>query len=582
MMKSWLTRRPRSLSSKLIVNFFVSTLLPFAVITQIATAVYGDQYTKDTNQLVDNTLTSISLNISTYLNELEQLTLTPYYDSDFIYLLHTKKNSGDRYTEPLGDLPIERTLDYMMSFIRNSRTDILSTIIVSEDSPLYYSTNSPQSSIAIDYPYSQQSWYSKAIQADGRAVLIGPHDQDYFIPSTNKQIFSVARSIVDLKTRNNIGLMKVDVNTIVFNNIFQNLYFNVPSKIILLDAPGNLIYSNAEIDESALKRIAAGNETVQQNGLTWNVLSKQVMPYEWNVYVLLDAKALNSKTSWIYLVSILLYISGCICALFFYLFLNQRIVKSVKQLKAVMAQVRRGNFASRYKAKHDDEITVLGEAFNHMTEQLEDKIQKEYVMALKQRNSEYKALQAQMQPHFLFNTLNGFIGLNQIGESALLEKSMYQLSSMLRYVLIDTDLVPLSREMQFISDYCDLQKLRFDDKLNFTIEYEEEASDWLVPKLILQPLVENAILHGIEPLSRSCQLTVWAGSMIRDGITYLQIVIEDDGKGFDMQADYSNRIGLENTKDRLLLFNADSKFHLESRVGSGVKITIELPERGAS
>ncbi len=202
-----------------------------------------------------------------------------------------------------------------------------------------------------------------------------------------------------------------------------------------------------------------------------------------------------------------------------------------------------------------------------------------YGELLEKREAEYRALQAQIQPHFLYNVLNGLVGLNRMGDARGLESALFSLKDMLRYILDSSRWTSVADELAFVARYCELQRLRFADRLTVRIHHDEQASRCRIPKLLLQPVVENAVIHGIEPLDRPGLLTVEASMAGENGRKVLHITVADDGIGFlTGGTDGEERIGLANVRERLRIAYPDSRFFLESNPGAGTRISIEIPD----
>ena len=298
--------------------------------------------------------------------------------------------------------------------------------------------------------------------------------------------------------------------------------------------------------------------------------------YPWTITVLLSNQELQSRTNIIYLTALLVYLVGVMTAAFSHLLISKRMVASIDSMKEVFAAIQNRDFAKKYHYTSNTELDDLGDFLNQTAEQLEKTIEREYVLALKQKDSEFRALQAQIHPHFLFNTLNNFIALNQLGDRETLENSLYALSEMLRYILKAPALIPLSQEMKFIDDYCALQKLRFNDRLTCQIISCPGTEQILIPKLLLQPIVENSILHGIEPCSRPCRVQV----TVKRKEEFLVITIGDDGVGFCPKDCAGGSIGLGNVRERLKSYSPGSYMSIESAPGRGTTtmIFLELEE----
>jgi two-component system sensor histidine kinase YesM len=569
----------RPLNMKLVLIFMISTLLPLLLTTYIVARVFIERNSNDTGILIDNTLISLSQSLSGYLNELDQLTLIPYYNDDFIAALKVMASDSYESMSRYQVLSITSMLDSQLRFVRNTRKDIMSTLIVSDNKPLFYSTNNPLNDVTPNYEFAESDWYQEALQASGDAVFINPHKQDYFTRTKNETVFSVARTIREIPSKRPISVIIADANTVVLQKMFQDIDFHVPSRIVLLDQEQNFVYSNHEVSPALFRPMPENHSIVRDGDSSYLVVRRTVAPYNWELVVLLSNSHLEQKTLWVYLNSALLYIICLVVAFLFYQGLSRKVMGPVKEIIKTMRKVEQGDFTARYPTHTKDEFDVIGQSLNSMIGELKQKIEMEYVLVLTQRNSEYKALQSQIQPHFLFNMLNGFITLNQIGERELLEKSIIDLTLLLRYILNQTEMTTLEEEMHLIEKYSSLQQLRFGHRLQVLMSCEDGVRPYKVPKLILQPLVENAIIHGVEPLNSPCTLTVAADTVWEDGVLFVRIRIEDDGVGFDTQLlDEHGQVGLANTRERLQLCFPDSLFRLESAVGVGTSIIIMIPE----
>jgi sensor histidine kinase YesM len=206
-----------------------------------------------------------------------------------------------------------------------------------------------------------------------------------------------------------------------------------------------------------------------------------------------------------------------------------------------------------------------------------------YKELLEKREAEYRALQAQIQPHFLYNVLNGLVGLNRMGDARSLESALFSLKDMLRYILDKGRWTTVGEELDFVGRYCELQQLRFADRLAVSISRDDAVCSLPIPKLLLQPVVENAVIHGIEPLDRPGILTVEALVVGQNGGSTARIIVADNGAGFLPGSDaIAERIGLANVQERLRMAYPDSRFSIDSGIGRGTRICIEIPLQGSN
>ncbi|MCU1264693.1 MAG: hypothetical protein JWM21_1011 [Acidobacteria bacterium] len=192
--------------------------------------------------------------------------------------------------------------------------------------------------------------------------------------------------------------------------------------------------------------------------------------------------------------------------------------------------------------------------------------------------AQLQTLKMQLQPHFLFNTLNGIAGLVRDSRNKAAVDMLVGLSDLLRYTLENAGKqeVPLKEELEFLELYLDIQQMRFSDRLKVEMHVSPETLDALVPNLILQPLVENAIRHGIS--RRMAAGTISIRAERDDGL--LSITINDDGPGLkrDDGSKAVDGVGLSNTRARLTqLYGEQQKFTLADRPGGGVEATLVIP-----
>lgn len=200
-----------------------------------------------------------------------------------------------------------------------------------------------------------------------------------------------------------------------------------------------------------------------------------------------------------------------------------------------------------------------------------------YRQLIELREAEYQSLQAQIQPHFLYNILNGLVGLNRMGDRRGVESAVLDLKDLLRYTLDPGHTVTLDAELGFIRKYFDLQKLRFGERFDYSIDCPPGTGTLPVPKLLLQPLAENALIHGIEPWPEAGRVELKA----ERGTSGVRIVVQDNGAGFDPQRhDPTTRVGLLNVTRRLELAYPGSGFRIDSAPGRGCTVQIDIQTPG--
>jgi len=272
------------------------------------------------------------------------------------------------------------------------------------------------------------------------------------------------------------------------------------------------------------------------------------------------------------------------------------ITRPIKKLSRSMRRLQTGDFTQRVFFEGNDEIGLLGHGYNLMVQRIKSLINDVYASRLKQKEAELKTLQAQIRPHFLYNTLNTICWEAEKKGDKEIADMVYSLSQVFRLSLNDgRDSFTLAQEMELVKNYLFLQQNRFRDRFQFEISLEEGLSDFIVPKLLLQPLAENAVIHGIEPLPESGLIAVNAYRRDR------QIVLEvqDNGAGITMDKLHELRerlalggaleelegggrpgFALANVQERLGLYYTGATLEIESTEGAGTRIVIQIAVEG--
>ena len=313
----------------------------------------------------------------------------------------------------------------------------------------------------------------------------------------------------------------------------------------------------------------------QYNGLTgWKTFS--VISID-NLFA--DSDALKKHITW-------LVIGAISFMLLAILLMYNSITRPLNDLSKAMKTVQDGNFELQLIHDRKDEIGQLTDSFNYMVNKINLLIREVYQEKLAQKSAEIEALQAQINPHFLYNTLDSINWmLIDRGEMDISE-IIVSLGKLMQYC-IDTDnaLVSLEQEYQYIQDYLCIQKNRLEERLQYSLEIDPPLRELLVPKLILQPLVENSIKHAIEPCKKQGLISI--RSFLCNG--KINISVHDNGCGMtpeqllklqqpDKRGSGQTGIGVKNVEKRLkLFFGDDSELRIESEQGVGTTMTIIIP-----
>lgn len=293
--------------------------------------------------------------------------------------------------------------------------------------------------------------------------------------------------------------------------------------------------------------------------------------------------SLLNDVSVIQVLTVVVWILLFILAMVLSTVISRRITQPVNRLVTAMKQAGKGNFSLRLATNGTDEMQYLTEKYNEMGERIQKLIEENYKSEIRKKESEIMALNLQLNPHFLYNTLN-IINMMVLEEGKEeISKILTSLSDMLQYTFRnEQEMVVFEEEYLWLQNYLHIMQARFEGK--FQVEYEvgNDIFRYQLPKLLLQPLVENSIVHGFRGMESGGLLSIkgWKA----DGRLYLEI--KDNGKGMDPEEQKKvmtgdlKRIGLGNAVQRLrLLYGEDGRIRIDSEPGRGTRIVVSVPLR---
>lgn len=379
---------------------------------------------------------------------------------------------------------------------------------------------------------------------------------------------------------NSSNMAIINDKDIIFESRYKDSEIASDSQSIIKAINDN--WSRIENKSLVLK---IGKDTFQVVGISSDVTGWKIVQYQ--PISIINKYAVNS---------VYFYVITMIPALLLFIvlgyFLSSRILQPIEKLKAAMKQVKDGIFVKVKEDNiRDDEMGSLIKSYNRMVVQLEESINQNYKTKLNQKRIEFKMLEAQINPHFLYNTLNLISSISEIEGIEEIGIITSSLSDMFRYNVQKGSIVCIKDELNQIKNYMNIQKYRFLGKINFECTVSEKIENYHILKFLLQPLVENALYHGIEKKEGPCHLSI----KFREENDTMYITIEDDGAGmeektlenlkeklnkkeeFSMQ-DKFEHIGIENVNSRIKHYYGDQyELDIWSEKNVGTRIQIIIP-----
>ncbi len=412
-------------------------------------------------------------------------------------------------------------------------------------------------------------------------------------PRAPGQVLCVIRAITGPDDQLVRGALVIEMEQDTFSNlIFSNNGIWERQYTVIADKQGEVICSNIKMDTSWLNAIEQRFEKGERAfmlywmGKQYYVCGQYNGVTGWKTYSLIaeenifrESGALQKEILVSVAVSTLLM--SVVIALLAY-----AVTQPINRLSEAMRSAQERNFDIRLPNRRKDEIGKLTESFNDMIGRINTLVNAVYQGKLAQKNAEIKALQAQINPHFLYNTLDSINWMLLDRGEKDISDIVISLGSLMRYC-IDTKapLVTLKEEFEYVASYLRIQKNRLEERLCYELDLPASLGNVRVPKFILQPLVENAILHGIEPRNKQGMIRIAAA----DGGENVIITIEDNGPGIPREALAALDIAEENEGEQqgIGLYNVDKRLRLyfgeEHRLAvqntpHGAKIILSIPK----
>lgn len=425
----------------------------------------------------------------------------------------------------------------------------------------------------------------------GRLVWVGkdPRNKDY----------SYAIRRVSLMDRwfSNGGYLVVKIANKYFEVKESSLVNGEKEYMMLLNRDQTPITSDYGIN---IQKVLFGNKnTVSINKKEYMIVKETSKVTGWTLIILKPMSFLNERVSPLRSAILFSGFIGFILFMISAIFLSTAITRPIKKLTKTMKNAKMDELKPNPESYSSKEFIELNKTYNKMVENTNHLIQEVYEKELLRSRTELKALQAQIDPHFLYNTLNAlYWSLEDKGEEDLAE-IVIAMSELFRYTIgnrENEEWVTLQDELEHIQRYLQLMKMRLGDRLEWEISVPEALQNVKIPKLIIQPLVENAILHGIE--NKRIQGCVSITAEKADNSSNIEIMVNDNGPGIDSEtlnrlndAINNNNVSsfkgmgmaLTNVNKRLRLYYDDitlKSLYLKSQLGCGTNVVFQIPSKG--
>lgn len=578
--------RFKSIQSTMMVSFSVLMVIAVLIFLLIALNYTSNSIYENSINYTSQIIKQVNYDIDSYVDYLRNISSIVSKSSDVSsYLFDEEQSAEDREAEK------ERIISQFKTIL-DSRKDIYNIAAVAENGRSLLNAGEDEFT---DYiKIEEQSWYQAALESGKDFAISSSHVQNA-IESSYKWVITLSRALVNYNTGENEGVFFVDLNYNAISELCNNNNIGNKGYIFILDENGNIIYhpkqqlmyggliaeNTAEIMACETNHFSTGDKlyTISKSDKTgWTVVGAA------NTSELLKN---NKQAQILYLlVAAVLLLSVIVISSI----ISREITKPIRQLRDSMSMVEEGQFdKANVAVTAKNEIGSLSKSFNVMTERIHTLMEQNVYEQKQKRKNEMKALQAQINPHFLYNTLDSIIWMSEAGKNEEVVVMTSALARLLRQTISnDKEQVTMEEEMEYVRSYLTIQKMRYKDKLEYSIEIAPEIRHIMIIKFALQPIVENAIYHGLKYKETKGNLNIRAYE--REKKVY--ITIADDGVGMDedtlnhifdetKREHKSSGVGVPNVQKRLqLYYGQEYGISYISRKGVGTVATVTVPLKG--
>lgn len=575
-----------SIQSVIFATVAVLVLSAVVIVTGVSMKFTNTSIFENSSEYTHTIIQQMNQNIDSYIDYMENIAYLISSNEDVQdYLFDEKIDNEGRY----------RILNQFQTIL-DSRSDIRNVGIISKNGRMLI--NDGSKSVNQDLDLNTQEWYATALEKPNGPILTSSHVQ-HIISGERPWVITLSRGIRDRSgSGEKEGVFFIDMNYSAISGLCDQSTVGTKGYAFILDAKGNIVYHPQQqqlYNELQTENISLIMDTDEDTVLTGTGNDGKLYSISrsektgWTVVDCTNVKELLSKSRQAQSVYVLTAIILVIVALLFSRFMARSITLPIQKLRDSMKKVQEGDFSvSDVVVDSKNEIGSLTKSFDVMTHRIHELMEQNVHEQEEKRKSELKALQSQINPHFLYNTLDSIIWMAEGKKNEEVVLMTASLARLLRQSISNEDeVVPIANEVEYARGYLTIQKMRYKDKLEFQIEVDSSILYIPLIKLVLQPIIENAIYHGLK-YKESKGLLIVKGFM-KDGNAVLQVI--DDGVGMDEETlahiydkhkvnYHSNGVGVYNVQKRLkLYYGEDYGITYTSELGKGTTATITIPGR---
>ncbi|WP_127836317.1 sensor histidine kinase [Clostridium prolinivorans] len=565
----------KSIQSIITVSFAFITVIFMVFISVILSGKFSDTAKQNVSKSTMHVIEQISFNVENYRNNM----------IDIVNLIDENINKTDN----INSSKLVEKLDVILDM----KDDIVSIALFSDKGKIII--GDPFSKLKNNADIINQEWFIKANENNGQVFISSPHVQNLFEVKHN-WVISLSKAITFNYGKEKInGILLVDINFSSIEQFCKKISLGERGYVYIIDSKGNFIYH----PQQQLIYLGLKNEdikdvlktyygtTIQNTDKEERLITvKTIGNSDWRVagvsYMDEFYKIKKDITNF----SAAILALAIIFIILLFIFISAKITKPIKELDNSMKKVEEGDFNIKVDINGDKEVVHLAKTFNIMVSKIRQLMDQIVIEQEAKRKSELDALQAQINPHFLYNTLDSIVWMAENGKTQDVITMVTSLARLFRISISrGRNIITVREEIEHAKNYLIIQKIRFKSKFKFNIEVEEKVLQYKTLKLILQPIIENAIYHGIEYMFEEGNITVSAKEVngkllyeVTDNGLGIKPDILENILSYNSKENGGAGVGIRNVHERIqLCYGKEYGLEIESELEEGTKVKLWLP-----
>jgi two-component system, sensor histidine kinase YesM len=590
-----------SIKSRLVLFFFIATVIPTVIIGSISYYISVKVIEEKASRSSVKTLSHVADNIEKQVEALVQVADMVFVDNNIKPVLQTKYESDVDFQYDMRK--VNDSFDTFFSYSAIGK--YVSSIILLGDNSREIAIGDDGYTVPRD-KLRDSLLYEEARKSNGKIVWGGTHKNLAQI-WREKYVISMARQIKDERMSQGIGVAILSFRESSISDLYKNIELGDNGSIFILDGDGRVI-SHKDVDMLAkdlseytyIKSILNNNSgylIAKLNNRRILVTYCTSRKTGWKVVETIPLSELIRETSAIRNVTAAVFVLCLIMSIIFSWIISEKISQPIKKLRITMRKIEDGDMSIRAEVSSKDEIGELSRSFNYMIGRMQELFGKVVEEQVSKKEAEYQALLSQVNPHFLYNTLNSIKWMAIIQKAEGIREMVSALGRLLQKSVKDIDkLVTIEEELSMVKDYLYIQSFRYKDKFTVIYDIDESVTKCMTCKFVLQPIIENAIFHGLEPKEGLGTIKINI-ERVEESILF---TVEDNGVGISeehlavvLNGQVSNlrgfsAIGVYNVDERIKrVFGNEYGLKIRSCINEFTCVEIRIPviedkDRGAA